>query len=244
MDYFARAKSLRARGEIVSAVTTLASALTRHPDDADGVEWLLHLYVEEVPSVGLESAFLRVLATQDNGLELLEVVQAELAEIGANDKLAAIRKTIALEELRFPSLPPAPSPGPQVVRTDDAVVEIEEAAASGSSQATEDWSAFQDPRDEDDDAFADAPQVERAAPRPSAPRAAVREADISEDLRREFSAELPAIDPPKPPSAPGSGMMIAVGAAVLLVLAVAAWALGGGDESAEEPPEWAEEGSG
>ena len=76
MAFLERAKSMHARGETARAAMILAQGLKREPQDADAVEWLLHLYVEEIPSPGMERELLQILCQQPNGRYLLDVVRA------------------------------------------------------------------------------------------------------------------------------------------------------------------------
>lgn len=97
MAFLERARSMYERGDVVRASVTLAEGLKRQPDHAEAVEWLLHLYVEELPKPGLESELLRILEAQEGGEQLLQLVLAELREFGAHEKYAALTQVLERE---------------------------------------------------------------------------------------------------------------------------------------------------
>jgi hypothetical protein len=90
MSFFDRAKNLYNRGEAVRAAVLLAEGLKRNPGEADALEWLLDLYVRELPTSGIESELIQILANQPNGRVLYEVVENALETSGAYDKLKAL----------------------------------------------------------------------------------------------------------------------------------------------------------
>lgn len=246
-----------ARGDAVRAAVILSQGLKRDPSDAEAVEWLLHLYVEEVPNPGMESAVLQVLARQSNGGELLEIVEAELAEIGAADKLRAIDKVLDLEGITFPEpAPPEPEPGPEP-EPDPEPASVSETRPSGGDER---WEAFDDPYASGVvPAPAAAPQGARGSDRNRAdqrrePRA-VDEADplslsqplgtldtLPDDLRAEYAPSAP-LPSERAAGTDRSGLIIVAIAAFVVIAAVALYALKAGTPD-EPPATWEEEGSG
>ncbi len=99
---------MHARGDVVRASVILAQGLKRAPGDIEAVEWLLHMYVEELPNPGIEPDLLVVLSKQPNGADLLALVQAELSNLGATDKLRALDKVLDITPIRFASESPVP----------------------------------------------------------------------------------------------------------------------------------------
>jgi hypothetical protein len=115
MTYLERAKLMHGRGDAVRAAYILAEGLRRDPRNAEALEWLLHLYVEEVPQPGMENDVLLILDRQPNGRELLAIVEAELRELRHEAKLLAIRKVQARDGLvtgAQPKVVPEPEPPP------------------------------------------------------------------------------------------------------------------------------------
>lgn len=176
MAFFHRAKSMYDRGEVVRAATILAEGLKREPTNVEALEWLLHLYVKEIPNPGLEIEVIKILAAQGNGLDLLELVQDELEAARLFDKIKALdnvrRREGLLLELPHPSAGKG-SKGPAFPRSADAASHSEPdedhedhegheddkvafaafmSAAKGGAQTqeqtSESWKSFADPTDE------------------------------------------------------------------------------------------------
>ncbi len=90
MSFLDRAKNLYSRGQAVRAAVLLAEGLKRNPAEAEALEWLLDLYVRELPASGIEAELIQILANQPNGRVLYEVVENALESSGAYDKLKAL----------------------------------------------------------------------------------------------------------------------------------------------------------
>jgi len=99
IGYFERAKLMHERGETFRAVVLLVEGLRRNPDNPDAVEWLLHLYVDELTSEGLELEILQILDAQSNGLELYEIVLNELQNLEKTSKIKALMRVREREQL-------------------------------------------------------------------------------------------------------------------------------------------------
>lgn len=243
MSYFERAKSMHARGDAVRTAVILAQGLKRDPSDAEAVEWLLHLYVEEVPNTGLEDAILQVLARLPNGADLLDIVRGELDEVGAGDKLRALDKTLEHSGIRFHAPPdPAHVSGASagVADATEPASAVEHAAGTG-----ENWDAFDNP-------FADAARTNGA----TGARSTGAHADaghlshplgtldtLPEALRSEYLQETPL---PSKPSRSQHGVWLLIAAvAAVIVGAIAAYSIAaGGSDEVEPARTWADDGSG
>jgi hypothetical protein len=194
MAFFHRAKSMYDRGEVVRAATILAEGLKREPSNVEALEWLLHLYVKEIPNPGLEIEVVKILAAQDNGLDLLELVQDELEAAQLLDKIKALDNVRRREGLLLAL--PHPAPGkpsrslefprsagaPSSEESDESEEDHEDhgddkaafaafmTAAKGGAQAhdqtSESWKSFSDPTDEIAQVQARTPAV-RTTPMPS-----------------------------------------------------------------------------
>jgi hypothetical protein len=159
LSYVERAKSLHARGEVVRAAVVLSQGLRRDPSDADALEWLLHLYVEEVPGPGLEEDLLRALERAPNGGELLGLVSAELEGLECHDKLNALRRRMDVSGIRLPErvssvrrTPADAAPEPAL----EAGVQSPETSVPGG-RATERWDAFDSPLERAGSVLSDGP---------------------------------------------------------------------------------------
>jgi hypothetical protein len=215
MAFFDRAKSMYDRGEVVRAATILAEGLKREPRNAEALEWLLHLYVAEIPNPGLEVEIVKILAAQDNGLDLLEIVQNELDAARMLDKIKALdnvrrREGLLLEipgsspgKLMRSSELPRPAETASGDEQDDHDEQVEQdragfaafmtAAKGGPSEqeeASESWKSFSDPTDELAQLQARTPAT-RSTPLPSP--AAVHDAGAGQIAQRN-TRPLPPLD--------------------------------------------------
>ncbi|MCB9507539.1 MAG: hypothetical protein H6700_07040 [Myxococcales bacterium] len=208
MAFLERAKSMHARGETARAAMILAQGLKREPQDAEAVEWLLHLYVEEIPSPGMERELLQILCQQPNGRYLLDVVRAELEETGNHEKLKALDKTQAREGvLLAPLVEPAAAVEavvPQAAPSAPSAIP----AAPAPAPPRENWAQFDNPLDVRPATDVGRPRVVLdASPEP-----------VSEELLRQYVDDrtLPSEVEPQPRAA----IWIAI-VAVALVCAAA-----------------------
>ncbi|TVR03136.1 MAG: hypothetical protein EA398_06380 [Deltaproteobacteria bacterium] len=115
MSFLDRAKSMHERGDTARAAVVLAEGLKREPGEVEALEWLLHLYVEEIENTGIEREILRILELQTNGLELYALVVAELEAFGADDKLDALERVRSRDGL-LPEPEPEPDPAEAAVQ--------------------------------------------------------------------------------------------------------------------------------
>jgi len=115
MSFLRRAKSMHERGDAVRASIILAEGLKRDPSDGEALEWLLHLYVEELPNPGIEGELIRILAAQPNGSELYRIVESELTELGHGAKLKALERVGGRDAVDVQVEAPAPEPTPDPV---------------------------------------------------------------------------------------------------------------------------------
>ncbi len=99
-----RAESMAERGDPLRTALILSEGLRRDPGNVDAVDWLLNLYVNEVPRPGMEREVLRVLELQPDGFDLYEVVEARLSEMGQEEKLVRLRRVRTRNQL-LPGLP-------------------------------------------------------------------------------------------------------------------------------------------
>jgi hypothetical protein len=149
MAFYDRAKSMYERGEVVRAATILAEGLKREPQQVESLEWLLHLYVKEVPNTGLETEIIRILSLQANGRDLLEIVESELESSQRYDKMKALDNVRRRENL----LPDPPAPAARAAAPEPApapaapprVSSTAAAAATDSPAGEDDWQSFSDP---------------------------------------------------------------------------------------------------
>lgn len=240
MGFVERAKSMHARGEAVRASVILAQGLKRDPSDVEAVEWLLHMYVDELPTPGIEKDVLQVLERQPNGAYLLDLVRAELEEVDGYEKLHALDKTLAqgrfvLRDVREPDPEPvaaAPAPAP----SDTPPPTPEPAAVAGRG---ENWDAFDSPFDGE-------PSGMMPAASSSAPPAVADESDqvvlgtldtLPEHLKAEYLPTEPA-----QPTGRGGVWIIAL-AAIALGALIVAYFVTAGDDAETATPAWADEGS-
>jgi hypothetical protein len=112
MAFLERAKSMYEQQEVVRAATILAEGLKRDPAQVQALEWLMELYVHELPSPGLERELLCILEQQANGQELFELMERELEGEAGEDKLHALRKVMQRERITLRHQPPATATGP------------------------------------------------------------------------------------------------------------------------------------
>ncbi len=219
MGYLDRAKSMHGRGNAVRASVILAEGLKRNPSNAEALEWLLHLYVEELDNPGLERELLQILGAQPNGHDLLQIVQAELEEVGRWEKLEALRKVHSREGL---AVAPAASDGASEAAASTAdAPEPRTAVASGSAPA-EHWEAFESPlRDGRPDSGG-----RRASPAktPAGPSPLGADLGTLDTLPPELRAEYGVETPPALRSASRPiGAWIAIALAGALVLIALGW---------------------
>lgn len=149
MAFYHRAKSMYDRGEVVRAATILAEGLKREPGDVESLEWLLHLYVKEIPNPGLEVEMVKILAAQANGRDLLEIVQSELEAANMGDKIKALdnvrrREGVLMDPPTPLHRPAAPAVPASVTRPSQEPEEDQDE----QDQAEESWQSFSDPTDE------------------------------------------------------------------------------------------------
>lgn len=90
--YLERAKRIHTRGDVVSSAFLLVDGLKRDPHNAEALEWLMHLYVREMPRPGVEQDLLLILHQQPNGGLLFSKICARLEEGGGATKLEAMRR--------------------------------------------------------------------------------------------------------------------------------------------------------
>lgn len=165
MSFLQRAKSMHERGDAVRAAFILAEGLKREPDHGEALEWLLHLYVEELPNPGIERELLYILVAQRNGHELYDIVEAELEELGRHEKLDALHRTAQREGISFDAPPPEPAP---VARAPIAPSQVEQAElpiTDAGGPARERWDEFDSPLTHAPDSV----RVPRADEEPPAP---------------------------------------------------------------------------
>lgn len=262
MGYVDRAKSMYARGDSVRAANILAQGLKRDPSDVEAVEWLLHLYVEEVPNPGMEAEVLQVLAGQRNGGELLEIVEAELAELGAADKLKAIDKVRQLQGIRFPSTAPVaapgpeparPAPSPEAPRPTDSRRAVDpprsELGSSGSQRVPvptgENWEAFDNPYEGEQvsGGFPAARSEPSGDPDDWRTQPLGTLDTLPDDLRAEYLNDDP-LPSERPLRDPRRNIALVAVVAAIVVAAIALYS--SSRERVEPTPDntWAEEGSG
>lgn len=140
MAFLERAKSMHERGETVRAAVVLAEGLKREPDAIEALEWLLHLYVEEIPNPGMEREILQILELQPNGTELLALVVAELEEMGADEKIDALERVRERDNL-LPDEPPEEHVDPTA---EDEAVDTDVVGGESSTPAPEHVAAGQE----------------------------------------------------------------------------------------------------
>ena len=248
---------MHACGDAVRAAVILAQVLKRDPSDAEAVELLLHLYVEELPGPGIESDLLKVLSRQPNGADLLAIVEAELEEVGGFEKLKALDKVMDAEPVHLRSAHEAPAPQP----------EPEPVAPANSPQARapssefvgvaappvargDNWDGFDSPFEEETG------RVQIAEPAPAI--AAREQADpltlsmsqplgTIDTLPPSLRAEYGPRDAPLPSDLPASGSrlvwVVLACVAMVVVGAILAYTMNGDAEAGAQPEAWPEEGS-
>lgn len=152
MSFLRRAKSMHERGDAVRAAIILTEGLKRDPSDGEALEWLLHLYVEELPNPGIEAELVRILAAQPNGSELYRIVESELGELGHGAKLKALERVGGREavlpkvELPAHELPEEPaSPAPHTPAASPAVEPIAAPQRQPGADDDESWDSFDNP---------------------------------------------------------------------------------------------------
>lgn len=139
MTFYDRAKNAYSRGDTVRAAFVLAEGLKRTPEHAEALEWLMELYVKELRTTGIEGELIEILSTQTNGRVLYEVLENELEEAQAYQKLKA------LDDARR-NAGTLPEPGPETpagVSGAPSPTDVSEVlrAAERPTQA-DDWSSF------------------------------------------------------------------------------------------------------
>ena len=251
MGYLQRAKSMHDRGEAVRAAILLAEGLKRDHQNSEALEYLLHLYVEEIPNPGMEKALLRVLDMQPNGLELFEIIEAELREMGRDAKVDALHEVRGLEGFLEEPPPAFEPPEPQQRSREpeperfESEPELDPRDSSGlwreeleSRRAGTDdrWEAFENPlapraprrsaefEREDRPSDSREPRADSRGPRSSEE---LRRFDDFDDLHRQGSPESPAW-------VRFAGLAILLAAVVLMVISIVG---GASDDDAEEPVE-------
>jgi hypothetical protein len=265
MAFYHRAKSMYDRGEVVRAATILAEGLKREPGDVESLEWLLHLYVKEIPNPGLEVEMVKILAAQANGRDLLEIVQSELEAAHMLDKLKALDNVRRREGLLLdPPDPPSRKLGPTTpalrpladpssdVEVDDRGEPAHGAEPHEHDDPAESWKSFSDPSDEIAQVQARTPtpritpvpspttvgepQAERPAPRNSRPLPPL---DDPTDDGNDDDDAIP-VDSPRPVM---TWVIVGV-ATALLVLALIMAIMRQSEVSDTVPSPGDEEGSG
>ncbi len=170
MSFLQRAKSMHERGDAVRAAFILAEGLKREPDHGEALEWLLHLYVEELPNPGIERELLHILMAQRNGHELYDIVEAELEELGRHEKLDALHRTAQREGISFDAPPPEPPPVARAPLAPEHVEQAELPIPDVGGPARERWDEFDSPLAHAPDSVR-VPRADQDEP-PSAPRPA------------------------------------------------------------------------
>ncbi|MBN1947823.1 MAG: hypothetical protein JW797_19305 [Bradymonadales bacterium] len=101
MSFMDRARALYQRGDAIRAAFLLAEGIKRSPGEEEALRWFLQIYVEDIDSPGLEQELIRVLQTQPDGQQLLELVSSELAERGQEARLGFLTR---VRQLQRPSV--------------------------------------------------------------------------------------------------------------------------------------------
>jgi hypothetical protein len=194
MAFYHRAKSMYDRGEVVRAATILAEGLKREPGDVESLEWLLHLYVKEIPNPGLEVEMVKILAAQANGRDLLEIVQSELEAANMSDKIRALdnvrrREGVLMDPPTPVHRPAAPVTSAPLNRPSPTGEEDEDE----QDKVEESWQSFSDPTDEIAQVQARTP-APRTAPIPSPVSSG--ESDAPRPASTRSTRPLPPLDDP------------------------------------------------
>lgn len=239
MGFVERAKSMHARGEAVRASVILAQGLKRDPSDVEAVEWLLHMYVDELPTPGIEKDVLQVLERQPNGAYLLDLVRAELEEVGGYEKLHALDKTLAQGRFVLRDTPEPEPVAPAPVAAPEPVAPAPAPEPPPTGPRGENWDAFDSP-------FEGEPSGMIPAATSSEPPAVADESDqvvlgtldtLPDHLKAEYLPEEPA------PTSGRGGVWIIALAAIALGALIVAYFVTAGDEAETATPAWADEGS-
>ena len=139
MTFYDRAKNAYSRGDTVRAAFVLAEGLKRTPEHAEALEWLMELYVKELRTTGIEGELIEILSTQANGRVLYEVLENELEEAEAYQKLKALddarRNAGALPEPSTTASEPATT-APAPVDVADVL------RAPERNRQDDDWASF------------------------------------------------------------------------------------------------------
>lgn len=98
MAFMDRARAFYQRGDAVRAAFVLAEGVKRHPHHEEGLHQFLRIYVEDLERTGLEQEVIRVLGTQPNGDELLDIVVTELRSRSQFDRVTALERVSNLRD--------------------------------------------------------------------------------------------------------------------------------------------------
>lgn len=149
--FLERAKRIYHKGDVVSSAFVLAEGLKREPSNAEALEWLMHLYVREMPRPGIERDLLKILHQQPNGGLLLSKIRARLHDATASAKLDALARVVATDGEPVDSAvgpaPPAELDAAPPGLPDDRPLLRTPVPGPILPPPAEDWSAFANPLD-------------------------------------------------------------------------------------------------